>query len=223
MKRWFHWKGFLALGALLPILAGCGGGDGGPGPIYADPGLVGIENRPTVALTAPELTVEYLLPGVPGTFVVSILSDQPTDGDIAYDPVLASYTITQAPSTLLIGVDSATLHELEYRAFLDFPLDGSTGEPIIPSDAIIRSATLTVFVNSVEFAANVPILLDLIQYSVNAGLSPGDYSSALLAVRAFHIYHSDVGGDVVLDVTPLMATAQDRGLLDFQVRFLLGP
>jgi len=223
MDRWLKVRWLVVLGVLLPVLAGCGGSDDSDSPTFVGPGLVGIDDRPTVEITAPELTVEYVLPGVPETFVASILSDQPADGDIAFDRVLDSFTITQGPSTLLFGIDSADPTRPEYRAFLDFPLDGSTGEPIIPLDATILSATLTIFVNFVDFAATVPVLLDLVQYSVIAGLAPGDFDSLPLAVRAFDIFNSDTGRDVAIDVTPLMTAAQARGLADFQVRFLLGP
>jgi len=212
----------LALVGVL-LLAGCGGGDDHHLPVITGPGLVGIDDRPTVSVTAPELTVEYALPGVPGGVVASILSDQPSDGDIAFDPVLGSFTITPGPDTLLFGIDSADRNRPEYRAFLDFPLDGSTGEPVIPLDAVILSATLTVFVNFVDFATSVPVLVDLVEYPVLTGLTPGDYSSAPLAVLAFDLFRSDAGQDVVVDITALMAEAQLRGLPDLQLRLLLGP
>lgn len=223
MRRWLTLKGLVLFAALLPILAGCGGGSVSVGPVVVEPGLVGIDDRPTVSVTAPELTVEYTLPGVPGTFVVTLLSDQPTDGDIAFDPVRNSYTITQGPNTLLFGIDSADLNEPEYRAFLDFPLDGSTGQPVIPLAATIVSADLTIRVNFVDFAATVPVLLDLVEYSVNLGLNPNDFASPPLAVRAFNIFSADEGTDVVINVTALMAEAQFRALPDLQLRFLLGP
>ena len=147
--------------------------------------------------------------------MATLLSDQPTDGDIAFDPVRGSYTITQGPDTLLFGIDFADPNEPEYRAFLDFPLDD------IPLNASIRSASLTVFVNFVEFSAAVPVLLDLVEYSV-AGLTPADFGSAPLAVRAFDMFHTDAGRDVVINVTPLMVEAQRLGLADLQLRFLLG-
>ncbi|ALC17368.1 hypothetical protein DSOUD_2615 [Desulfuromonas soudanensis] len=206
----------------MTVLSGCGGGDDPV--IITGPGLVGIDDRPTVELTAPELTVQYTLPGLPGTFTDFILSDQPTDGDIAFDPVLDSFTITQGSFTLLFGIDSASRNRPEYRAFLDFPLDGSTGGPDIPLNADIFSATLTVFVNFVDFAGTVPVLLDLVEYSVApGGLNSGDYSSAPLAVQTFDIFDSDAGFDVEIDVTALMREAQFLGVNDFQVRFVLGP
>lgn len=217
MSKMNTWRWLLVLWLLLPTLAGCGGGGGQAAPIIIEPGLVGIDDRPTVALTAPELTVEYALPGIPGTIIVQILSDQPRDGDIAFDPVQNSFTITQGPDTLLFGIDFADPNQPEYRAFLDFPLD------TIPLDAIIVSATLTVFVNFVDFSAAVPVLLDLVEYPVTTGLAPADYSSPPLAVRAFEIFNFDTGTDVNIDVTPLMREAQRLGLADFQLRFLLGP
>jgi hypothetical protein len=222
MRRWLILRWLPVLGVLLAVLAGCGVSDHHDSPVFVGPGLVGIDDRPTVEITAPELIVEYVLPGAPETIVASILSDQPTDGDIAFDPVLGSFTIAQGPDTLLFGIDSADSNQLEYRAFLDFPLDGSTGGPVIPLNATILSATLIIFVNFVDFAPTVPVLLGLVQYSV-AGLTPGDYASAPLAVRAFDIFSSDAGFDVSIGVTSLMTEAQLRGLTDFQVRFVLGP
>lgn len=220
MGGWIGWRGLIILGLVLPLLGGCGG-DSHP-PLVVEPGLVGLDDRPSVALTAPELTIEYTRPGVPGTFVARLLSDQPSDGDIAFDPVRNSYTITQGPDTLLFGIDFADPNEPEYRAFLDFPLDGSTGQDVIPLNATIRSASLTVFVNFIDFAAAVPVLLDLVQYPVS-GLTPVDFATAPLAVRSFTLFQADVGRDVVIDVTALMAEAQFRGLAEVQLRFLLGP
>lgn len=219
MGGWIGWRGLIILGLVLPLLGGCGG-DSHP-PLVVEPGLVGIDDR-LVSITPPELTVRYVLPGDSVIRVASLLSDQPSDGDIAFDPVQNSYTITQGPDTLLFGIDFANANEPEYRAFLDFPLDGSTGQDVIPLNATIRSASLTVFVNRINFAAAVPVLLDLVQYPVS-GLTPVDFASDPLAVRAFTLLQTDVGRDVVIDVTALMAEAQFRGLADLQLRFLLGP
>jgi hypothetical protein len=222
MKRRLNLWWLLVLGVLLAILPGCGGG--GDHVIIAEPGLVEIDDRPTIGLAEPILTIEYTLPGAPGTIIrpPPLLTDQPNDGDIAFAPGLNSFTITQGPDTLFFGIDSADPNRPEYRAFLDFPLDGSTNGPVIPLDATIVSATLTVFVNFVDFAATVPVLLDLVQYPLT-GLIPADFSSTPLAVRAFNIFDTDTGLDVVINVTPLMEAAQFRALTDFQVRFLLGP
>jgi len=220
MHKRFYLRWLIILGILLPALTGCGGSDG---PVFVEPGLIGIDDRPAVAITAPELTVEYALPGFPGTTVVSILSDQPTDGHIAFDPFLNSFTITNGPDTLLFGVDSADPNEPEFRAFLDFPLNGSTGGPTIPLNAIIVAADLTVFVNSVEFASRIPVLVDLVEYSVLTGPTESDYFPPPLAVQTVNFFSSDEGFDVVIDVTSLMSAAQNFGLLDFQVRLLVEP
>ena len=214
--------GILGLvGVLAVILAGCGGG--GEDHRINGPGLVQIADKPTVSITAPQLTVRYTIPSGLGVITAQILSDQPTDGDIAFDPVTAVYTVTTGPSAILFGIDSADSHHPEYRAFLDFPLDGSTGGDVIPLNASIVSATLIVSVDFVDFASTVPVLLDLVQYPVVTGLTFTDYSSTQLATRSFDIFDFDAGNDVLIEVTSLMTEAQSRGLADFQVRFLLGP
>ncbi len=157
----------------------------------------------------------------------TILSDQPSDGDIAFDPVLNSFTVTNGPSTLFFGIDSLALNLPEYRAFLDFPLDGTTGQEFVPLNANIVSAWVTVNIVSVEFASRIPTLMDLVTYPPGA-LAPIDYDSAPLtfpggapASRTFDFLVSDVGRDVVIEVTSLMQETQRRGLSDFQVRLLL--
>jgi hypothetical protein len=158
---------------------------------------------------------------------VDILSDQPSDGDIAFDPVANSYTVTQGPSTLFFGIDVLDPDNPEYRAFLDFPLDGSTGFPAIPLSATIVYAEVKVSVTSLEFARTIPALMDLVSYPIR-GLTPADYNSeplkypdGSLAVLAFDFLAIDAGNDVAIPVTSLMQEAQRRGLADFQVRLLL--
>ena len=75
-------------------------------------------------------------------YEVEIISDQPSDGDIALGSVQQVFTINNDPDTLFFGIDSLAPNLPEYRAFLDFPLDGSTGAPVIPS-SVIPSAELT--------------------------------------------------------------------------------
>lgn len=133
--------------------------------IITGPGFVGIDDRPTVAITAPELQVEYIRPGIFETFTAEILSDQPLDGDIEFDPFSGTFVITQGPSTLLFGIDNAISNRSEFRAFVNLPLDGTTGEDAVPLDAISVSATLIVAIDFVDFAATVPVVLDLIEYS----------------------------------------------------------
>jgi len=155
------------------------------------------------------------------TVFAQILSDQPTDGDIELDPVLQTFTITNGPNILLFGINGLDpAFDPEFRAFLDFPLDGSTGEDVVPANAEILSATITVFVDDVLFASSVPTLIDLVQYPLS-GLRPSDYDSLPLGnvVGKTFFTSADIGFDVSFDVTPLMQEAQRRGFSDFQVRF----
>lgn len=153
-------------------------------------------------------------------FVAQMLSDQPTDGDIAFDPVLRTFTVSSGPDTLFFGIDDLNPNLPEFRAFLDFPLDGSTGEDIVPADAVIVSATLEVFINEVSFATSFPAWLDLVQYPVS-GLRPQDFDSPPLVSRPLDFFRADQGNFVSIDVTHLMREAQRLRLSDFQVRFLL--
>ena len=160
-------------------------------------------------------------------FVAQILSDQPADGDIAFDPVGNFFAVENGPNTLFFGIDQASSTQPEYRAFLDFPLNGSTQQDAVPANARIRAATIKVFISDVAFASTVPALIDLVVYPIN-GLREEDFDSAPLtfpngsfASRSLDLFSSDQGNYVLIDVTPLMAEAQRRGLPDFQVRFLL--
>lgn len=152
--------------------------------------------------------------------VAKILSDQLADGDIALDPVQQTYTITNGPNTLYFGIDDSDPDLPEYRAFLDFPLDGSTGEAVIPLNAKIVSATLEIFINEVSFAPIVPTLLDLVSYPI-AGLRAEDFDLAPFLSQSLDFFASDEGHFVSIDVTPLMQKAQSLGLTDFQLRFVL--
>ncbi|MGE5246966.1 MAG: hypothetical protein ACM3L8_01360 [Verrucomicrobiota bacterium] len=164
----------------------------------------------------------------PSFSTAAILSDQPSDGDIAFDPVFNSYTVTNGPATLYFGIDSLSASHTEYRAFLDFPLDGSTSQPVIPIGANIVSAWVTVHVVSAQFSQTIPTLMELVIYPIGGNLAPADYNSLPLtfpdgtdAARGFDLYVSDVGRDVAIEVTSLMQEVQRRGLADFQVRLLL--
>jgi hypothetical protein len=152
--------------------------------------------------------------------VALILSDQPADGDIAFDPVLQSFTIANGTESLFFGIDDLDPNLPEYRAFLDFPLDGSTGGDVIPANAGIVSATLEVFINEVSFAPNVPTLLDLVSYPIS-GLRTEDFDSLPLLSQSLNFFASDLGTFVSIDITPLMRKAQSLGFADLQVRFVL--
>jgi hypothetical protein len=155
-------------------------------------------------------------------FVAEILSDQPADGDIAFDPVRQTFTITHGPDTLFFGIDDRDPNLPEFRAFLDFPLDGSTGEDVVPAAARIDSATLEVFIDSVSFAPIVRTLLDLVTYPVSR-LRAEDFDSLPLLSQTLNFFASDQQRFVKIDVTSLMREAQRLSLTDFQVRFLLDP
>jgi hypothetical protein len=159
--------------------------------------------------------------------VARIFSDQQADGDIAFFPVSSIFQVTNGPATIFFGIDASDPGVPEYRAFLDFPLDGATGGDVVPAGARIRSATIEVFVNEVSFALTVPTLIDLVSYPIS-GLREVDFDSLPLtypdgsfASRTLDFISSDQGNYVLIDVTPLLAEAQRRGLPDFQLRFLL--
>ena len=150
--------------------------------------------------------------------VIHSLSDQPADGDIGFT-ASSTFLISQANDTgnVRYGVDSGGT---EFRAFLDFPLDGSTGGGVLPLNAVIVSADIEVFVNNVSFSSSVPTLLDLVPFSI-AGLTIPDFDSAPLLTRTpFDIRTSDINNFVRIDVTSLMAEAQRQGMSNLQLRFL---
>ncbi len=150
---------------------------------------------------------------------MQILSDLASDGDIAFDPFLSSFTVTTGSSSVQFGIDSRNINLPEFRSFLTFPLDGVTGQPIVPGDAFIVSADVEVFVNLLDFATAVPTFLDLVQYPFR-GLAAIDFDAVPLATRpVFDFFASDVGFFVRIDVTSLMQAAQvPPALVDFQLR-----
>jgi len=214
--------GILAIVGVLALSSGgCGGGYSAPPPpppIVTGPGLVGLDD--TSSDTSPLLTVMYTVPAAPGTTTVQILSDLASDGDIAFDPVRSIFTVTTGSSSVLFGIDSFNINFPEFRGFLTFPLDGVTGQPVVPGDALILSATVEVFVNLLDFASTVPTFLDLVQYPFR-GLSAIDFNAVPLATRpVFDFFASDLGFFVPIDVTSLMQAAQlPPALVDFQLRF----
>ncbi|OGP33190.1 MAG: hypothetical protein A2X88_01415, partial [Deltaproteobacteria bacterium GWC2_65_14] len=165
-------------------------------------------------------------------FVAQILSDPGVDGDIAEDidtGILSSPVLASGTGSVRVGIDpSIGLFGTEYRGFLHFPLDGSTGFDAVPADATIVSATLEIFIDTVQFSPTVPVRMDLVWFP--PPLISSDYDvtvlPSLLTRGTFNILSTDpipprVG--VLIDVTPLMREAQRLGLADFQVRFLLDP
>jgi hypothetical protein len=212
-------KKLLLLGMALVLtatLAGCGGGSSEI--IVSGPGFVGI--RDSAPATAPLLVVDYTVPPSSVVLTANILSDVASDGDIEFDPVLNSFFVTMSPSVLFFGVDSFNANLPEFRTFLTFPLDGSTGQDAVPGTAVIVSASLSVFVDEVSFASVIPTFLDMVEYPV-AGLAAADFNSVPLAFRTLDFFSSDQGNFVQIDITPFMQQAQTLALLDLQTRFLI--
>ncbi len=211
---------FAGMALLASTLPACGGGGGGQPVVITGPGLVGIDD--TSSSTSPVLAVTYTVPPSPEAVSVTILSDLASDGDIEFDPVLNTYVVTAGPSEVLFGEDSSNADLPEFRAFLTFPLDGVTGQPSIPSDAAIVSATLEVYVDQVDFASTVPTFVDLVQYGFRR-LSAGDFDAPLVSHSSYvalNFYSGDRGNFVDIDVTGLMQEVQvPPALPDFQVRF----
>jgi len=150
--------------------------------------------------------------------VIQSLSDRPADGDIGFTSP-STFLISQADATgnVQYGIDSGGT---EFRAFLDFPLDGFTGGGVLPLNAVIVSADIDLFVNNVSFATSVPTFLDHVPFPVS-GLTSADFDSPPLLTRpSFNILSSDFNNFVRIDVTSLMVDAQNRGLRSLQLRFL---
>ena len=156
------------------------------------------------------------------TYHAEIISDVYADGDIglALDD---TYTVSSAIDTgsVLAGVDPVTGEE--FRGFLDFPLGGVDG---IPSDAVIESATLEVYIIGMSDTLPgeiFPFLIDLVDfqppYLIESDFSR--FSQPPLLTISVDFYPSDVGTLVVIDVTDLVDEAQFQGLPDLQLRFLL--
>lgn len=160
---------------------------------------------------------------VAATVVAGVYSDPAVDGDVAYDPVDITYTAHHASGTggtgsVWFGIDNGAVHTPEYAGFLDFPLDGSTGGDIVPSNATIVSADIEVFVTDVSYARTVPVLLDLVDIT---GSPSADFNSDYLAYRSLDFFSTDKDNYVRIDVTPLMREAQRLRRPHLQLRFLL--
>lgn len=165
---------------------------------------------------------------IPPRFVTHIVSDPRFDGDIEQISATA-FTVTQgmAPNvqSVLAGLDASA--GTEFRAFLNFPLGGSGG---VPANAIIDSAFLEVLIdNLIPANGSVPVLVELVAFQPPT-LIGTDFDRTVLpplgaVLISGDVTSADIGQFVPVDVTTLMIRAQQRGLVDFQVRILenLGP
>lgn len=165
---------------------------------------------------------------LPPPVVTHILSDPRYDGDIE-QTFPGSFTVTQGMSasiqTVLAGLDPTA--RTEFRAFLNFPLGGSGG---VPLNAIIDSAFLEVLIdNVIPRNGAVSIRVEMVAFQPPTLIGTDFDRTALppfgaVLVEGF-VTAADIGHFVPVDVTPLMIQAQQRGLVDFQVRILedLGP
>jgi hypothetical protein len=217
-------KKLLLLGMALVLtatLVGCGGGSDDE-VLTVGPGLVGIDDSLNTD-APPRLNVTYTDPSIVGTVNVDIFSEPAFDGDIAHDPVTNSFTVTLSPLIVLFGLDHLNPVPPEFRAFLTFPLDGITGQPEIPSTAVIVSAFLEVLVDQVNFFSIIPSFIDLVEYPVlGTLLSEADFNTVPLDSLSLDFFFDDPGNLVRIDVTQFMQLAQlPPALPDFQVRFLV--
>jgi len=164
----------------------------------------------------------------PPVVTTQIQSDPGFDGDIEQTSPI-SFAITQGMSptvqSVFAGIYPVT--RTEFRAFLDFPLTGAGG---VPGDAIIDSAFLDIYINSLQpNIGTIPILIELVSFQPPTLLET-DFDRTLQPPLASlvispPISQADVGANLSIDVTPLMIEAQRRGLVDFQLRIMedLGP
>ena len=163
----------------------------------------------------------------PRRITTEILSDSRFDGDIE-EIGSNSYTVTQVSSNIqsvLAGIEPVSGNE--FRAFLDFPLDGSNG---VPGRASIDSATLEFYVDSLNpISGTLPIRVDLVAFQpptlIGTDFDRVQQPALASVVISPDITRTDVAQYVPIDVTPLMREAQRQGLVDFQVRIMedLGP
>ena len=159
----------------------------------------------------------------PPSFTTQISSDPAFDGDIQQTSP-GSFVVTQGMSatvqSVFAGIDPAS--QTEYRAFLDFPLGGAGG---IPPNAVIESASLDIFVNSLDpTTGSLPLLIELVSFQPPT-LIASDFDRTAQPALAYisvnpPFTQTDVGTNVSIDVTALMVEVQNRGLNDFQVRLL---
>jgi len=153
----------------------------------------------------------------PPIFVTTtILSNPVYDGDIQRFPLTGAFIVTQGMSpsvqSVFAGIDPVS--GVESRAFLDFPLTGANG---VPGNAIIDSAFLDIFIDQ-PLTGTIPLQVDLVSFQP-PNLIGTDFNRPALAT-IFVSPTIGIGGQVSINVFPLMDVAQRRGELDFQVRIV---
>ena len=155
------------------------------------------------------------------TIVTQILSDPAIDGDItetSANNFLITQGMTPTVQSVFVGIDPIT--HVESRAFLDFPLTGASG---VPGKAVIVSATLDIFIDSIQTrTGTIPIRIDLVEFQPPTLISTDFDRTILLALASIStsISQSDIGKHVFIDVTVLLKEAQRLGLMNFQIRIL---
>lgn len=164
----------------------------------------------------------------PEQVVTHILSDPTYDGDIEQTSP-STFTVTQGMGgnvqTVLAGIDPSA--GTEFRAFLDFPLNGPDG---VPGDAIIDSAYLEVLVDDlIPSDGSLPVRVELVSF-LPPTLTPAQFDRTAqpplgAVLVSGDVNAADIDHYVSVDVTSLMIQAQQLGLADFQVRVMedLGP
>ena len=162
------------------------------------------------------------------SYTTQITSDPAFDGDIEQTSS-STYTVTQGMSSsvqsVFAGIDPVA--GTEFRAFLDFPLTGSKG---VPSSAIIESAYLNLYIDSLQpTTGTLPIRIELVNFQPPT-LIGTDFDRTIQPALAYIIANppfdrNDVSANSSIDVTPLMVKAQQLNLQDFQIRIMedLGP
>ncbi|WP_243373596.1 hypothetical protein [Geotalea sp. SG265] len=148
----------------------------------------------------------------PQLFTTDILSNQAFDGDIEVSSTTTS--ITQGADNVFVGIDPVAVSET--RGFLDFSLD------TIPVNAVIQSATLSIFINNITFlgpTGTIPVQIDLVNYDPQK-LLEGNFFQPPILSTSFQppLNLNDIGKDVAIDITPLMAEAQRQRLSALQLR-----
>jgi hypothetical protein len=155
--------------------------------------------------------------------VTQIFTDQVIDGDILvpFGTPIANGIVTEGMTptvqSVFAGINPATGDE--YRAFLDFPLGGQNG---VPLNAVINSAIIDIYIDSISPGATIPIRIDLVDFPPPLIATDFDRNSlpVLASTIAGPITSTDVNNHVFIDVTGLMVEAQNRALPNFQIRIL---